>query len=171
MLRHALEQLVDEHDRAGSPLRSSLRPGLAGEEVSAAFAALRVEPNSSVVELYGWADGTDAGVWRSFSPSSDPSPVFGYGFTPLDSTVATAALLLDELGPHGLWKREWCPVFWSQTAGYVVDMADESVWFITADDIVRARMADNLEEFVLGLVADWRSGEYYFDVGHGVQPR
>lgn len=171
MLIDALDRLIVEHDRVGSPMRQCLRPGLDTARIARTLDHLSVNPHRSLIDLFGWADGVDFGAWRSLVRMGQPHIIPGFDFRPLSENVATARLLSDELGAHGLWMPGWCPVFWSQTSGYIVDAADGAVWFVAADDLTRERESQDLEGLVERSIEQWREGEFFFDEDRGIHER
>ena len=118
----ALDALVEEHDRLGSPIGDYLRPGTPPATVAAHLEGLGLTAPPDVVELYGWADGTDEAAWQA---AAGPAPFLRFVgdayFPTLDDArrwcrnirdlAAIAAYDSDgALAPDELWHPTWFPV-------------------------------------------------------------
>ena len=55
----ALERLMVEHRRVGSPVPDYLLPGLDPAAIRARIAPHGLEPPDEAIELFAWHDGTD----------------------------------------------------------------------------------------------------------------
>lgn len=169
MLVDALEELAAVHDDIGSPLRAAMRPGLSRAETERMLTAAGIPPHEALLDVYGWADGLDFDRWRALDPGGVPMVWFPDGFTSLQRTVEVADLFHTELGSIGAWQREWCPVFWHQTSGHLIDGRDGTVRYVTADDTVDDFIAADLETLVRQRIDDFRQGVYFHDPEHGIQ--
>jgi cell wall assembly regulator SMI1 len=122
-LREALDKLVAEHRRLGSPVGDYLRPGLPAADVERQFEALGLPAPPDVVDLYGWADGTDEEAWQGDARQAPFLRFIGDTYFPnLDGAArwcrtvrelarSTAEASVGALEPDGLWHPSWFPIF------------------------------------------------------------
>ena len=120
-LTEALEALLREHARIGSPVPGYLRPGVPPDRVRSQIVdAIGLEPHPDLVELFGWHDGIDDEAWVRDAAGTGFARLFGdTHFAPLADAVAsyresieidaTTALYSD--GAIETWKASWFPAF------------------------------------------------------------
>lgn len=183
-LRAALDDLVAEHTRAGSPLARHLRPGLAAEVVAARLAAAGLEPASDAIGLYGWADGIDQASWHREAPGARGLELFPYAFfsdlgTALEDYARMRAMTEETLaagaGAPGddLWRPSWLPIFEEAPGWYGLDCASATgpspVWIMYWDstDIDPTRQVfAGLTLMIRALIARFRAGAYSWSEEH-----
>jgi cell wall assembly regulator SMI1 len=122
-LTTALDAIVAEHRALGSPVGDFLRPGLPAVVVVTQLDALGLPAPPDVVELYGWADGTDEAAWQV---DAGPAPFLRFlgdlVFPSLDDAAAwcrstremaqvASEESMDGLQPEAYWDPTWFPVF------------------------------------------------------------
>lgn len=122
-LTRSLDALVAEHQALGSPAGDFLRPGLPAADVVTQLDGLGLPAPPDVVELYGWADGTDEVAWQAHAGQAPFLRFLGdLSFPPLNATaewcrtareMANAASFdsLEGLPPEAFWDPTWFPVF------------------------------------------------------------
>jgi cell wall assembly regulator SMI1 len=165
--RPALNALVDELTRRGSPLKAHLRPGVPYEEVAARLSAAGAIAHADVVALYAWHDGFDR-----FSVPVGPDGVASLfpshpEFNPLEEMLAVYSRWRDHAeedatvpvrqrdgswrapDPDEVWSRLWFPVF-EGGGSEVIFISNEdadpgSVWRHPIQDDPR-RLYNNLAE-------------------------
>jgi hypothetical protein len=189
----ALEAMVAEHDRIGSPLRSRLGPGLPRARVEAALAPLGLTPPEELIELHAWHEIVDAPgdqsrvewFW-SGAPNRLDEAVREYrqsieigGVTPaeLEEHVRrmTAASTFT-----GFWRTDWFPILYGAPESYalecVPDAADGpgAVWRVNWHPDAQfptMRVSDNLASFVDRIVELLRLGAYEWNpLRHSIEP-
>jgi cell wall assembly regulator SMI1 len=123
VLREALDELVTEHRRLGSPVGDFLRPGLAAADVERQFEALGLPAPPDVVDLYGWADGTDEEAWQRDARQAPFLRFIGDAYFPTLDSAATWCRTVRELAESiatdsvgaleakALWHPSWFPIF------------------------------------------------------------
>jgi hypothetical protein len=125
----ALDALLDELTRRGSPLATYLRPGLPRDEIAARMSAVGAVPHPDVISLFAWHDGFDrfqVPVSSEGLVSLVPSHM---EFNPLNELLDTFSswrkFALSEgqvkyrgplgswiyLDPDELWPPTWFPIF------------------------------------------------------------
>jgi hypothetical protein len=191
-LTEALEAMVAEHDRIGSPLRSRLGPGLPRENVEAALAELGLTAPEELVELYGWHEITDA-------PDDRTRVEWFWSGEPyrLDEAVADYRRSIEmggvtpaELDEHvrrmtpassftGFWRTDWFPILSGEPETYAIECgraarSSAAVWranWHPDDRFPTMRVASSLTAAVERIVELLRAGAYAWDVEHGsLQP-
>lgn len=122
-LTAALDALVAAHRAMGSPIGDFLRPGLPAAAVARELDALGLPAPPDVVELYGWADGTDEGAWqaqagqapflRFLGDTTFASLVDAAGWCRTARGLAEAASFdsPEGLAPEAFWDPSWIPAF------------------------------------------------------------
>ena len=122
-LRESLDDLVAVHRRLGSPVGDYLRPGLPAADVERQFEALGLPAPPDVVDVYGWADGTDEEAWQGDARQAPFLRFIGDTYFPtLDSAAMwcrtvrelAASIAADSVGalePDALWHPSWFPIF------------------------------------------------------------
>jgi hypothetical protein len=63
-LSEAIDELLTEHSRIGSPVPGYILPGRPEAEVKERLTALGLDPAADVVEYFTWQDGIDNARWR-----------------------------------------------------------------------------------------------------------
>jgi cell wall assembly regulator SMI1 len=122
-LTRSLDALVSEHRALASPAGDFLRPGLPAGDVVAQLDGLGLPAPPDVVELYGWADGTNEVGWQADAGQAPFLRFLGdLTFPPLDAAAEwcrTAREMAESASfdsPEGLpaeafWDPSWFPVF------------------------------------------------------------
>jgi len=145
----ALDALLAELTRRGSPLANFLEPGLPAGQVEARLAKLGAEPHPDVIKLYAWHNGFDRFrvpvsengfvslvPFQEFNPLEEVAEVYVEWRQRAESEGATPVRHRDGLwrtiDPEDMWSRRWFPIF--QGAGSEVIFIDNrdgsagSVW-------------------------------------------
>jgi hypothetical protein len=186
----ALEAMVAEHDRIGSPLRSRLGPGLPRARVEAALAPLGLTAPEELIELHAWHEIVDAPgdqsrvdwFW-SGAPDRLDEAVREYrqsieigGVTPaeLEEHVRrmTAASTFT-----GFWRTDWFPILYGSPETYAIECppageprAAGAIWranWHPDDRFPTMRVAPSLTAALEGIVELLRLGAYAWDAEHG----
>jgi hypothetical protein len=120
-LTNALEALMAQHRRIGSPVPDYLRPGLAAATVRETIAkAVGIDASDDLLELFGWHDGVDDASWQRDGVGMGFARLFGDTyFAPLSdavdeyrSRIATdeqVALYSTPETALVTWKPSWFP--------------------------------------------------------------
>jgi hypothetical protein len=114
----AVDALLHELTRRGSPLTTHLNPGLPVDEIVRVMREIGAQPDADVVQLYSWRNGFD----RFQVPHSDngiaslvPShQEFNQLNEAADLFTQRRKLAEGEavyMNPDDIWAREWFPVF------------------------------------------------------------
>jgi len=122
-LSDALETLIAEHLRIGSPVPAYLRPGQHADNVRKQIAALvGVDPPADAFDLFTWHDGIDNERWEKDGAGTGFARLFGdTHFAPIADAVKeyrdrietdrrTAEYAIGGEAPQ-TWKPSWFPVF------------------------------------------------------------
>lgn len=168
-LTAALDALVAEHRALGSPVGDFLRPGLPAADVATQLDALGLPAPPDVVELYGWADGTDEDAWQAHAGQAPFLRFLGdLSFPPLDAATewcrtaremaATSSFdSPEELPPEAFWDPLWFPVFRLDRGEIAVScsldqlaQAHEVIW----DRPDERRTFPSLTAFIVAATAD-----------------
>jgi hypothetical protein len=157
LLYRSLERLSGALHRAGSPIRSSLRPGLADADVRAALRRLDLVAPYQLVDLYAWADGLGG------RPAAGPHLVWLAHFPPLAESVA--AYRLDRAADSGA-PREWFPVLVAPDGGRLsvqcgLGAGRGTLWWSRPDGPVR--LFDSLCDAVDAAIWCVETGEWQLD--------
>ena len=125
----ALEALLTELTRRGSPLANFLEPGLPAAQVEAQLAALGANPHPDVIKLYGWHNGfnrfrvpTSSNGILSLVPShpefnslEEMAEVYLRRRQIAEGEAATPVRYVDRgwmtIDPEDVWSRSWFPIF------------------------------------------------------------
>ncbi len=167
--KRALDLLIDEHERIGSPLRQYLRPGLDTQRIDATMRSLDVGAPRAIGELWAAHDGVD----HRRADDDQRGGLFPAGnlsWFSFDRTAREYELNLAQstqscgfLGQE-TWKREWFPTFSIGGARWVAaDLStDEELILVSFQDelVEPARTGMQLDGFPLALVEQFRSGAY-----------
>jgi hypothetical protein len=180
-LTDALDRLIDEHRRIGSPLDRFLRPGISPDDARASLAGLGLAPHEDLVELYAWHDGCDEDAYRDTGAGVGFPRLFANVFF---GPVARAVVLYREsleidrnvVATYGdpdaaTWRRTWFPPFSGGSPVYAVE-CDESAatagavyevnWHPPLEDPIRPRFRD-LTHLVESVERRFRAGGYWWD--------
>ena len=121
-LTTALDALLEEHRRLGSPVGDYLRPGASRAAVERRLGSIGLPAPPDVVDLYGWADGTDEPAWQREAPRAPFLRFIGDAFyPPLDDAVRWCATVrqlardlaegsIDPIDREAFWRPIWLPV-------------------------------------------------------------
>lgn len=161
----ALEALVAELTRGGSPIATFLEPGLSEKEVRSRLAAAGAHAHPDVVSLYGWHNGFDRFRVPTTSQGMVSLVPSHPEFNPLDETLELFSGLVKTanqevevphrlpdgswvtVDPNQIWSQAWFPIF--QGGGSEVVFIngqredDGSVWVHPIQDSPR-RLFDSL---------------------------
>jgi cell wall assembly regulator SMI1 len=122
-LTEALDELMAQHRRIGSPVPGYLRPGLPADDVRRRIVAtLGLDPPADVIDPFAWHDGIDEEAWRRDGAGTGFARLFGDAYlAPLadairhyrerietDETTARYSMPGEALQT---WKPSWFPVF------------------------------------------------------------
>jgi hypothetical protein len=125
-LTAALEALLAEHDRIGSPVRHYLTKGRPEAEVRSRLQALGLDPADDLVAFYAWQDGIETDVWRRDSGAVGGLYLYPWYTSPglaeaeeryrikrLVSTEAYGKTLRrrEDVPDVGYWAKSWFPLF------------------------------------------------------------
>ena len=185
----ALEALVAEHDRVGSPLRDELRPGPVRGQVEDAVRGVGLDPPQELIDFFTWhevaARRGSLGRTDWFWPA---------GALRLDEAIETYrrsiavggaswAQVGDSLGPEpppattftGFWRTDWFPVLAGSPETYAIECpggdgsTPGALWRVNwhpDPEFQTARVASSLTEFIGRVVDLFRSGAYRWDAKH-----
>jgi len=181
-LLDALERLLAEHRRIGSPVPDYLRPGGAGAEVIRAVEGTTgIAPPEDLVELFAWHDGIDNERWVRESAGTGFARLFGdTHFAPLEECVEAfhEAIEIDRqaaMYPPGdvdasIWQRSWFPVFTGGWETYTVECADDGLRGRVYDVYWHPPIADpkeprflSLTHLVRSVVRRFEADGYWWD--------
>ena len=124
----------------GSPDGDYLRPGLARQDVERALQSIGMPAPADVVDLYGWADGTDEEAWQRNATAGERLPFLRFlgdtYFPPLSDALTwygnvqevaaeVAFASVDALVATDLWQPSWFPVFRPDRGEYAVVCAPD----------------------------------------------
>ena len=124
-LTTALEGLLAEHDRIGSPVRRYLTKGRPEAEVRSRLQALGLDPADDLVAFYAWQDGIETDVWRRKHETGDlylypvytsPSLIEAEELLRIGRLVSaeafgTARRKREDIPDVGYWAKSWFPLF------------------------------------------------------------
>jgi hypothetical protein len=125
-LGKALDALLAEHVRIGSPVREFVIAGRSFDEVRGWLIALGIEPAEDLVEFYAFQDGIASSVWRREYGGRGDLYLFPWYSSPdlheveqryrIHREVSVAAYgteprQLAEIPEVGYWAASWCPLF------------------------------------------------------------
>jgi hypothetical protein len=195
-LTESLEELVVEHDRIGSPLRSRLGPGLRRASVEAALRASGLSAPEELFELYAWHEIQDEPGDRSriewFWPAApyrleeairDYSSVIQVGDGAL--TMAEFDELVRTRDPrdtfNGFWREDWFPVLYGSPETYAIECgladgrtAGGGIWRVSWHPnagFPDRRLEPSLTALVNRAVELFRIGAYVWNTEYGtVEP-
>ena len=184
-LVEALEALVVEHERIGSPLRERLRPGPSAEGIEAVARRLGLALPSEVLELFSWRDIVDI-------PGETSRITWFWPSAPLrlDEVTETYRRSVDiggisaeelervELEPYstftGFWRTDWLPILYADPEYYAAECRPEingpgraPVWRVCwhpDDSFQTALVAPSLAAFVGRIVDLFRAGAYAWSI-------
>ena len=187
-LTQALEALLMELTRRGSPLANFLEPGMPTAQVEARLVELGADPHPDVIKLYGWHNGfnrfrvptSDNGIVSlvpshcEFNPLEEVAELFvswrqraeSEGATPVRHIVG-GWMTTD---PEDVWSRSWFPIF--QGGGSEVIFIENrdpdagSVWLHPIQDAPR-RLYDSLAGAIESVRQALVDGRLQLD-NHGV---
>jgi len=177
-----LDDILAEHDRIQSPLRSFLRPGLERSAISERLRDAGLQAPEPLLELYARFDGVDADRWGAAGTDA-PAPRLGW----LDQLSLNDALearrgvsQLIEAIPLGLadatrdWSPSWLPVFVSDPFYVVVDCGSRKgtvrcVRFSVLGEDSPSLIASSLSELLQDLLARLRRDEYLWGDESGLE--
>jgi hypothetical protein len=177
----ALDRLMLEHRRIGSPLPDFLLPGLEPAAIRARIASLGFDPPDEAVDLFAWHNGVDNERYVSTGAG------IGYGrlfddvfFGTLDEAVAYYGDCLqidrDVADVYGdpddaIWRVTWFPPFSAglPTYGIECDAASpsrgqvfEPWWHPPIEDPIRPRFS-SLTHLVQSVVRRFEADGYWWD--------
>jgi hypothetical protein len=133
LLTDALDELLAQHHRIGSPVPAYLRPGQPAEQVRKRIAAVvGVDPPLDVIELFTRHDGIDDERWEKDDVATCFARLFGDShFAPLGDAVReyrerietdrTTATYAPDGAALETWKRSWFPVLCGGWDTYAID--------------------------------------------------
>ena len=180
-LTDALDRLMLEHRRIGSPVPDFLRPGSEPAKIRKRIAALGLEPPDDAIELFSWHDGSDNGRYVSSGAGVGYPRIFDdVFFGTIDEAVAYYRKCLqidrDVAGVYAddadrIWQLSWFPPFSGglPTYGIECDPASpargrifEPWWHPPIEDPIRPRFR-NLTHLVESVVRRFEAGAYSWD--------
>jgi hypothetical protein len=162
----ALEALLAELTRNGSPLATYLQPGLSEAEIRSRMAAVEARPHADVIALYRWHNGFDR--FRVPTSTNGMLSLVPYPpeFNPLDEPLEVFAQLRHfaeteaaiphrhqgswkSLDPDHIWSRAWFPIFQGGGSEVIFITSEQSdagsVWLHPVQDAPR-RLFDTLAD-------------------------
>ena len=122
-LTDALDTLMAQHQRIGSPVPGYLRPGLSADNVRKRISAsIALDASPDVVDVFAWHDGIDNEAWMRDGVGTGFARLFGDAhFAPLDGAVREyreriegdelTARYSDPGAAVETWRPSWFPVF------------------------------------------------------------
>jgi hypothetical protein len=181
-LLDALERILAEHRRIGSPVPDYLRPGAATVHVERAVrGALGLEPADELVELFTWHDGIDNDRWAGDSAGTGFARLFGdTHFAPINDCVTAfhEAIEIDRQAAvyapgdvdASIWQRSWFPAFTLGWETWSVECADTALrgrvydvyWHPPIDDPKEPRFL-SLTHLVRSVVRRFEADGYWWD--------
>lgn len=170
VLSDLLEELVNQHDQAGSPLRSSLRSGYTGDFQSA-FMDMDLTVHPSVRELFRWHDGID---WDSWRGSGTPSLFPFYGeFSSFEDQATSQLVMLDSLEgdpESSFWRYSWFPVLDGDSVSLIVECDRASstygaIWLSYVDALRAEPVADSLHSLLETVTDLFQMGRFEYSIG------
>jgi hypothetical protein len=176
----ALDRLMGEHRRIGSPVADFLLPGLHPAAIRARIATIGLEAPDEAVELFAWHNGTDNERYLSTGSG------IGYGrlfddvfFGTLDEAIAYygeclqidrgVAMMYEDAEPT--WRLSWFPPFSGGLPTYGIEadpgshdrgMVFEPWWHPPIDDPTRPRFR-SLTHLVQSVVRRFEADGYWWD--------
>jgi cell wall assembly regulator SMI1 len=185
-LANALVRLEQTLSGLGAAVIPIMRPGLDSARVRGRLrgVGLDVEPDSDILDWFGWHDG--AGDSETSAKSTQLVP--GGEFLDLEYLIGEYQQACDvaryvietgpptSLTPEDLWRPSWFPVLMLSGKGLLAVELDtvhtgavRIVWW-ESEPKERARIAwPNLGEFVEDVISRFESGEYWVDEAGNVQ--
>lgn len=169
VLAEVLEEVIYQHDRAGSPLRASLRFGYQGD-VDSVFEDGSLAIHPSIVQLFRWHDGIDWDAWRG---SGVPSLFPYYGeFHPFESQLKSRFVMLDSLDggrESSFWRYSWFPALGGTTSLAVeCDPSSSeygSVWLSSVDATRAEPVAESLHSVFETVAELFENRRFDYTVG------
>ena len=174
----AIELLVAEHDRIGSPLRRYLHPGLAPSIVQKTLASLDLEPASALVELWSSYDGLDSELLNKEQPRTSLFIAANLWWAKLSDSVSYYQLNLEQSALSApfldwdTWLPEWFPLFSIGGSGWIAaDLRTPGPHLVSVSflDPLGPPVAVELtvEGYLIALVEQFREGHYIWEEGEG----
>jgi hypothetical protein len=184
-LTDALDRLMDQHRRIGSPLPDFLLPGLEPAAIRARIARMGLEPPDEAVELFAWHNGVDndrylatrAGIGYArlfedvFFGTLEEAVAYYEECVQIDRTVAET--YGEPIDPT--WHPTWFPPFSAglPTYGIECDAASpgrgsvfEPWWHPPVEDPVRPRFR-SLTHLVGSIARRFEADGYRWDTTDG----
>jgi hypothetical protein len=177
----AVERLLVEHERAGSPLARYLRSGVADAETKRRLAGLGIEASPELLGWFGRLDGVDQDRHvrdRGGRPGALGLCPGGYPFD-LDTAVAMygrfrdGALALEASASGAMraddyWRSTWLPIISSEPVWIAVDTTGGAspVWRVDLEpDYLEetAQVCPDLASFLDAATAAFQRGDYRWD--------
>src|SRR5262245_6372137 len=176
----ALDRLLEEHRRIGSPLERFLFPGVDPEAARATLRGLGLDPPAELVELYAWRDGGDEDAYRDSGAGVGYPRLFdNVFFGPLSRAVDTYREYLEidrnvvaTVGDPAAatWPVIWFPPFSGGTPVFAVDCTGGATrgalyqvnWHPPIEEPVRRRFRD-LAHLLESVVRRFQAGGYRWD--------
>lgn len=181
-LTEALDALVVEHDRIGSPLRSRLGPGVPRAKVEEALLGLGLSAPEELIELFAWHEIRDEPDDRSriewfwpAAPLTLDESVRTYRQVIRVGTGALTRAEFDELvrtvDPRdsftGFWRDDWLPFLYGSPEEYALECGssggEAAVWRVSwhpDTGFPTMQLAPSLTAFVARVVELFRLGGY-----------
>lgn len=132
-LTEALDALVAQHRRIGSPVPEYLRPGLPADDVRGQIvAAVGLDPPADAIDLFAWHDGIDNDAWERDDVATGFARLFGdTHYAPLVDAVRhyRERIQTEEITAQfsmpgqavQTWKPSWFPVFSEGWETYAIE--------------------------------------------------
>jgi hypothetical protein len=132
-LTNALDALMAQHQRIGSPVPGYLRPGLPADSVRERISAsVGLDASPDVIDVFAWHDGIDNEAWVRDGVGTGFARLFGDAyFAPLDGAVReyrerieTDEVVARYSTPDSAvetWRRSWFPAFCQGWDTYAVE--------------------------------------------------
>jgi hypothetical protein len=184
-LVEALDRLVSEHRRIGSPMPDFLVPGIHPDDVRARLGDLGLKPPEEVVELFAWHNGSDDSAFLdSGAGLGYPRPFDDVFFGTLDEAIAFYGdcLKIDRnvVATYGdpaaaIWRLSWFPPFSGGLPSYGIEcdptvpsagMVFEPQWHPPIEGSEHPRFR-NLTHLVQSVVRRFEAGGYSWDRREG----
>jgi hypothetical protein len=179
-LERAIDALLIEHDRAGSPLRAFLRPGVEPARLASVLGAAVGTAAPLLASWYGRFDGIDQAAYEATRGKRVALGLFPLGFplTLVDASETFSDLReqAERLGEwtqrqsDDYWKRSWWPIITAEPATIAVDAGgsvDRIEWDPERGPVVDT-LCPSLGAFLTAIADGFRSGTYVWSEDAGV---
>lgn len=180
----ALDRLMAEHRRIGSPVPDFLLPGIDPATIRARIATIGIDAPDEAVELFAWHDGVDNDRYVSTGAGIGYARLFDdVFFGTLDEVITyygeclqidrDVGAMYDDYEPT--WRLSWFPPFSGGLPTYGIEsdpaspargMVFEPWWHPPVEDPIRPRFR-SLTHLVQSVVRRFEADGYWWDSDPG----